>query len=330
MFLFRALNEYDILSNPLDNGLASKRVINDIVENYYKNRNIDFINQSKEKKIELIKDYLISHNNKLEKKYYNYSKDYIEVLDNINKGNSNNKAGDYIQYEKILSTIQSHLITGSKIDTNWISTSKELYSIKKYYEKQNIHKVAIINTNKDLLTVDLSSKEIIKNNSLLCNKIDCDNDIIDILSKLCEYSPNIAVGFNREYINKTSEKSRGFNYSTSSNEVCIYKYIPSNNIVSVLEAIQMDLIFSNSFNTKFFELDKKEQIKQLSILKNNIKKIIVSINDTYLLNLYKDLYEDNKNINSLVRVNNSKDKIIYNRNKILRITKTIPNIQINR
>ena len=330
MFLFRALNEYEILTNPLDNGLSSKIVINDIAKNYYENQNINYNNLSKEEKKEYIKKYIVSHRHKLEKMYYKHSKDELELV-NIMHGNSTDeKIKNFIQYEKILSTLQSHLITGSKIDTNWISTTKEIYSLKKYYYKQDIHKVALINIipNKNNLCVDVSSKEIINNNSLLCNKINCDNKVVDILSELSKLSPEIAVGFNKEYINKTSINSRGYNYSTSSNEVCIYKYIPSENIHSVLEALQMDLIFAQIFNIKYFELNKKEQIKQHSILRNNLRKIIVSINDIYLLHVYDELYENNKNINSLVTYKDSKEKIIYNRNKIIRLAKTIPNIQI--
>ena len=37
MLLFRALNDYDIASCPLKNGIASKKMMYDLVRSYYEN-----------------------------------------------------------------------------------------------------------------------------------------------------------------------------------------------------------------------------------------------------------------------------------------------------
>lgn len=37
MLLFRALNDFDIIANPLKNGIASKQMIYDLVKRHYEN-----------------------------------------------------------------------------------------------------------------------------------------------------------------------------------------------------------------------------------------------------------------------------------------------------
>lgn len=81
-------------------------------------------------------------------------------------------------------------LSGSKIYTDWISSTKSLNGITKYYKEQNIHKVAILaSTSNGLLdnntiVIDLSSKKIIKEILPLISKKINDEEI----NKIIEYS----------------------------------------------------------------------------------------------------------------------------------------------
>ena len=122
----------------------------------------------------------------------------------------------------------------------------------------------------------------------------------------------------------------GFNYSISDNEVCIYRYFPSTNVICVLESLQLDLIELKLFNPEFINLDKGEQIKQLEILKHKLKQKIIKLHDPYMLHIFEELYIDNKNIKDIKQNIFENKKINHNRLKILRLATQIPNIQIKR
>ena len=335
MLLLRALNEYDILSDPSTNGIASKEMIYNLVKSYYENiKDKEYINlSSKEKETfirEHIKEYLISHRHKLEKLYNKRNALYRKTINDLLY--NHNPAG-VIMFKKYMSSLQSHLNSGSRINSNWISTSKSFASIKKYYDKQSIHKVALIFSNTNgiidsdrILTVDVSTDENIKNNSYLYNKINC-NDL-ELLTYLSEKHPTIIDFFDTHYTFQTNPKATGFKYAKSSSEVCIYEYLPASHIIGLIEAIQMDLITMEVFNFDYFKLDKKEQEIYLKTLKNMLLKAVKYEKDAFLLHVYEELYLNNRNINELVTFSDSREKIIANRNKILRLARVMPNIQI--
>lgn len=337
MLLLRALNEYDIVSDPTNNGIASKQMIYNLTKEYYDNsKNLEYMSlNSKEKNIfirEHMDEYLISHIHKLEKSFIKRNKLYRDTMNALL--NNHNPAG-YIMFIKYMSTLQNHLHNGSRLDTNWISTSKTIDGVKKYYDKQETHSIAIITSNTNgiidsdhILTVDVSSNEKISNNPYLYNKIQCDN--IELLAYLSTQFPSILDDFNIDYLINTSKKSLGFTYSKKSDEVCIYEYIPKEHIIGIIEALQFDLIKADPFNFNFFKLDKKEQEIQLKKLKSILLKLIKQENNPYLLYVFEQLYLNNKNINSLITLTDSREKIIYNRNKILKLARIIPNIQTKR
>ncbi len=335
MLLARVLNDFDIISDPLKNGLASKEMLYNLTKDYYERKeDKEYLSlNSKEKDIfikEHIKDYLVLYKHKLEKLYLKrnalYRKMISSLLDNHNPAGA-------IMFKTYMSTLQSHLNSGSKIYTNWISTSKSIGSLKKYYDMQEIHKMALIKTNTNgyidsdrILTVDVSTDEKINNNHFLYNKIDCENPkLIALLST--EY-PSLLEDFDLDYLIPTNPKSTGFRYAKSSSEVCIYEYLPSSHIIGLIEAIQMALIEMNAFNFDYFNLNKEMQEVYLKNLKMTLLKCIKDINDSFLLHVFEELYLNNKNISSLLSLKDSKEKIIYNRNKILRLARMIPNAQI--
>lgn len=337
MLLLRALNEFDIVSNPNSNGLASKKMIYDLTKAYYENiKDSEYLRLNQKEKDVFIKehmlDYLISHKHKLEKYYRKRNKMYRDVINSLL--DNPNPAG-YIMLKKYISSLQGHLLHGSRTNTNWISTSKNFNSIERYYNNQDVHSVALIKSNTNgiidsdrILTIDVSSTEKILNNSLLCNKIECAD--IDLLAALSTEYPSILNDFIIDYNVPTNPSSTGFNYSKASSEVCIYEYLPSNHILGIIESLQMDLIRYHLFDFEFFKLDKTSQETYLRVLKSSLLKRIKATHDPFLLHVYEELYINNKNINNLINPSDSKEKVVASRNKILRYARGIPNIQIKR
>lgn len=362
MYLVRALNNLDILGNPLENGIASKQLIYRIVGTYYdKSNNKEYLNLNEEEKDIFIKEhmeeYLREHNNKIKNKYFKYSnnarydvrkfcefnrtvksksKEEINMLlrDNNKEGLD---FGSYITFQNYLSTLQQHLLYGSSKMTDWISFSTDINAIMRYYDNQDIHKIAVVRSNTGglvdsdyILSVDLSTMEKIKAKTCLCNKIDIDENIVDVISELATLDPQIAANFKYKLVSQTDVNSRGFKYANKSREVCILKYVPRDHIVSVLESLQIDLMKLQVFNQDFLKLDKEQQKKELETLKKGLEYEVIRQDDPYLKHIFDELYINNKNIKNLVSFNESKDKIKHNRNKVLYLAKHIPNIQIKR
>ena len=148
MYLFRALNEYDVFSNPLKNGIGSKVLINDLAKKCYENDKFYKSLGDKEKEWyikEHVIEYLNNYNYKLAKLFDKNSKvtredvleyrkflEYIkglsveEVIELVKCNRSSINFGSYIKFMKYLSTLQSHLLYGSTKETDWISTSTDI------------------------------------------------------------------------------------------------------------------------------------------------------------------------------------------------------------
>ena len=361
MYLFRALNNLDILGDPTKNGIASKQTIFKIVQNYYDNSNNKKYHSLNglEKELfitEHIEEYLKTHGDKLGDKYYRYSKksrddmkdfcelnkmvkskskeEVAEILKDVEK-RKQYKFGSYVSLNNYLSGLQTHLMFGSNRDTDWISFSTDLTATLRYYDNQDIHKLAVVRTNSgglldtdNILTVDLSTFDKIKEKGYLCNKIDMDEDIIDIIADLATINPSYVDGFLKKMIIPTDINSRGFKYANKSREVCIFKYVPQDHVVSVLEALQIDLIKARLFNPYYFNLPLEDQKICLEQLKRTLEFHLLSGRNNFASHVFNELYIKNKNIKSLVNFNDSEEKIIHTRNKILGLAKSINNYQI--
>ena len=362
MYLFRALNNYDILGNPVDNGIASKAVIFKVVKNYYdKNNDKEYHSLNDEEKEIFIKEhmeeYIKTHGSKLKNKYFKHSiksrndvKDFCEFVtrvksmsqeeldEEIRTNKERLNFGSYVEFFKYISSLQKHLLLGSNTITDWISTTTCLNSVEKYYRKQDIHRIAVIKSDTgglvdsdNILSVDLSTMDKIKEKNYLCNRIDInDEKLIDIISDICRFDPALSLKFKNKFVNPTDINSRGFKYANSDKEVCILKYIPRDHIVSVLEALQIDLIKAHLFNSNFIKLGKEEQKKELEKLKHDLLKGVELFSDPFVKHVFEELYLENKNIDSIVTQHDSRAKIIDRRNKILALAKNIHNVQIKR
>lgn len=337
LLLFRALNELDIEMDTLNNGLVSKKIIYDLTWNYLSLYDKEYFNslnvQEKDQycKSKMLQ-YIKTHKHKIMKTVIRQSTEIrknIQGFKYLDSESCNNIFG-------YLSTLNNHIANGSRVYTDWISTTKNLSNISKYYEKQNIHKVAVLGSSSggfaddNTLVLDLSSRNQIEDIRQILPKKTSENKI-KLLENIIARDGNIPMElFNDDIYVPTSKKFVGYNYSIADKEVCIYKYFPKENVLSILESLQLDLIEKRVFNTEFLKLSKEEQIHQLGVLKEVLKLWILKLNDPYLMYVFDEIYIKNKNVNDICKNNEEKEKINKGRAKILNVAKNIPNSMIVR
>ena len=332
--LLRVLNDFDIACNPLANGLASKKLIYDLTLSYLEANEKEIMHglNNFEKDLycrENMMKYINTHQHKLKKMIDKKGSQITKKIFGANYCDI--ESWTYLLY--YLSTLNAHLSSGSRIYTDWISTTKDINSIFKYYKNQTIHKVAVLGTGTggimdlDTIVVDLSSREIIDDSLLLLKKKNKDGSINDVIEKVKQSSNNFIDVIEGNIFENTNERFVGFNYSVADKETCIYRFYPSEKVLSVLEAIQIDLLVCKIFNSDFFLLDKDKQVLELNRLKESLKKLVLKQNDPYMLYVFKELYLENKNINiisdDIARVRNT-------RTKILKLARSVDNIQIKK
>ena len=335
--LYRALNDYDIACNPLMNGLASKKLIYDLTLSYLEANEKEIMQGLNDFEKDLycrenMMKYINTHQHKLKKMI---DKRGSQITRNLSRAaDCNVESWAYLLY--YLSTLNSHLSNGSRIDTDWISTSKDMHSIFKYYNNQTIHKVAVLGTGSggimddNTIVVDLSSREMIDNTLLVLNKMIKGGSCKDIIEKIKQSSNTFIDVINSDIFDRTNKKFVGFNYSVADNETCIYRFYPSEHVIAVLEALQIDLLAFKIFSLDFFRLDKDKQLLELNKLKENLKKMIIKLNDSDMFYVFKELYLENKNIDIVQDSTFDKKRINYNRIKIMKLARNVHNIQIKR
>lgn len=302
MYLYRALNNNDISALKLNEGLYSK----DDTE-YIKKRVVDFILYadedlfkqfsalSKEEQKDIYKTYI--HNFAFNIKEL---KDLSEMkLSKVNICNMKNLTNEQKQnIIKVLSTINTHLIHGSRVDTSWISFTSDIHKIEKYYLSQSNNKVAVIDSNvnliidKNAIAVDLSSKDEIK--------------------KLSKFGFLISKDFN-----PCSYNFRGYNNSAKDNEVIYYSHVPQEKVVTVLEPIQIDLIYNNIFNEKFYQLSNYSKCIIYEMFKSSIKVTLFDNLSDIERMIYFEHYINCKSLSSLSSNNYDLQKLIAAKKKIL-------------
>ena len=338
MILFRAMNELDITIDPSKNGLASKKLIYDATKRYLYNTNRNTIEKlSTKEKDEYIKEnmkkYILDHKYKIGKLF---QKQHKPVRDIIHKYVEEKDDFAYFQIIRDLSTLPNHLINGSRTYTNWISTTNEFDGIWNYYDRQNIHEVAVLDVytngvfDENTYIVDLSNREVIDKIKFISNKID-DNkyeSFIKYMKENPEYK-NINT-FHKFVMKPTDKKFMGFNFAAASSEYSIYEYLPKESIISILESLQIDLICANILNEDIFKLKPNQQKYELEKLKNMILKHIRKDNDSYMLYVFDELYLKKHNISEIVSNKTEEQKMIITRNNIISNSQFLPSKLIKR
>jgi len=335
--VIRALNDYDISVDPLTNGIVSKKVIYELTWNYVASSERRYFNtlSDKEKESyvkERMMDYILKNrdilHNKIAKKSFNLGR-LIELYE---KGDTSK----YVLFRKYLSTLNTHLLYGSSIMTDWISGTFSLASAKKYYdEQQSVHKLALIEFDTDRcpplssFAMNVSNREDIKNASILfCNKL-TDKDIENILD-FCKSIPNANMIDIDYFITRTKTNFRGFNYSISDKEVCFFRNIAKDNIVNVYDALVAEMLIYDILDLKFLDLPVEEQNEWIKTLKYKMMMMLVGHYDPYMFYLYEKLYLDSVTLDSLNLNMFDREKALDIKKKILGLTTVIPMDYIKR
>lgn len=260
MYLYRAINDWDIYFNMINNGFVSKKIINDFFE---KSCSTD-----SENKLAVIEKH--------QKEILNIVDFYQEYVNSLFSSIENKKWG-LIQ---LISSANSHVLKGSSINYNWISFSKDIFSIEKYYlEQKNYNYIAIIES---------SNETVGEHNGNYLIKVD--------------YS-TIANMQENEYLmtqmgEKIDENSRLAAYGIKSKEVCFYGHVPQDKIVTILRSLEADMIFRGIVS--FEEILSLGDFERLNLLMNitNYLKTIYQ-NDELALYIINEHYINNRSILSI-------------------------------
>ena len=260
MYLYRAVNDWDVYFNMINNGFVSKEIIDDFLKNSD--------NMDSENKFSLIEKH--------QKEILKIAGFYQEYVNSLFSSIENEK-WSLIQ---LISSANSHVLKGSSINYNWISFSKDIFSIKKYYlEQKNYNYIAIIES---------SNETVEEHNGNYLIKVD--------------YS-TIANMQENEYLmtqmgEKIAENSRLAAYGINSKEVCFYGHVPQDRIVAILRALEADMIFRGIISLR--EILSLSNFERLNLLMNitNYLKTIYQNNDLALY-IINEHYINNRSILSI-------------------------------
>ena len=340
MYLFRALNSYDQLVDPVKNGIASKILIYNATKRFLLSTQGEKISSLSKRDQDLyvkeyMNTYLLEHKYKLSKIF---RKDHNPVKNTIHHFVNNKDILSYCHIIIDLSTLPNHLVNGSKTFTNWISSTSTFDKMWSYYDSQDVHSVAVldINTNgvfdENSYAVDVSNRQTIDKISFLSNKISSLS--FDGFVSYMQENPNLKYSFvdtfHKNVMHQTDKKFMGFNFAVSSNEVSIYEYLPKESIISILESLQVDLICADLFNEEFLFLPSKKQAQELEKLKNNILRHILEENNPYMLYVFEELYLKNHNIINVSKSEEEVKRMTLTRNEIIRKSRSLPSILIKK
>ncbi len=246
-YIYRALNDSDIVLLKCNKGLMNKEIIDECTYDSFKmlcllSNEAQILNMSKRDFLGVYEDMKLalvqseSHQivDKTIKRQEKIEHMILEFM----------KTGDGSQISSILATLQGHINTGKNKNTPWISFSKDLRAMKRYYIKQSQNKIAVvrsdiqeffdISSEYGLIAYDLSSRDAIAENHFLINK------------------PQYDI-FNNPVFKYTDRSCRSFNYTISSKEVVYYNYVPPEKIVSVLGPFEADLLLNGILNIAFYD-----------------------------------------------------------------------------
>jgi len=293
MYIYRAINQFDEKIDPMTNGLIAKSIIESSIESYFYNL--------------LAKD-LILDTSTLER-IYNMTKSkfdispFIQVFQEIAEKKQNEVqkmilTGNRKGIEGIFSTKNGHILIGSTKNYSWISFTTCLENIKTYYVNQEKNKIVVVDSNiakfydecegMFLLALDLSTKESIINNEFIINK----NNRIT----------------NTEY--------RGLKNSRKDKEVIYYNRVPKSKIVTVLNALEYELLLEGLLDESYYKLPESMKSYWRFMIISSIKTLLKDKSEIikYLIDGY---YDKSNSINSLSNNKYNNKQLVEAKNYIL-------------
>ncbi len=253
-YLYRALNDFDILMHPMQNGIVNKETIEVCLRSLHY-----FLWNYPEDIVNVLKQYgIFASKSSYEKIYEELKVSYLfdsipKIMEEVRSNEKmmhvflhqflyNNEVGVErdILLEK-MSTLQNHLHFGSKRPTPWISFSKDLSSIKKYYLHQKKHALGICKS--EIVSVfDVLDKEY-----RLAYDLSTEEKIMEVKDFLFNKSKNGYLYFH------TLLNSVGFHYAISSREVVYYHAVPKERVIAVLSPLEVDLLLNGMLNLPVYE-----------------------------------------------------------------------------
>jgi len=278
--------------------------------------------------------YLLDHKYKLAKIF---KKSHKTIRDTIHKHVEEKDGFAYCQMIRDLSSLPNHLINGSRTYTNWISATSEFDGIWKYYDRQKVHSIVVLDVttngvfDENTYVVDLSNKEVIDNIKFLSNKIDDSkfDFFVEYMKKNSENQDHIRNTFNKFVMKSTDKKFTGFNFTAASKEYNI-EFLPSDSVISVFESLQIDLVCANMFNENVLELTPYQQAHELNKLKDMILRHVKEENNPYMLYVFDELYIKKHNISEITTTKEEEQKMILMRNEILTKSRKLPSALIKK
>lgn len=310
---FRALNEMDILIDPMKNGIISKIYRDELLgennidknneyeikmffKNYSEKIN-NFVISKQEKYKNTFKEFLSGKYRIVEREIHTSEtkKEYVFEEDpNYNGEISNNQifwkkyytlydAREFFTINKqknlelynlfnFFSRIKEHISEGCKINTEFVSTTTDFESLKKYYLSQKICKVAVVESidNKDMY--ETNSKNFFRGLSL---------DSRLSLDHLPYFFNNETKEIDGEVMFKATErKTMMSNNALSDSEELGFGSIAPKNIYSIITPLEMDLLENNVYS--------EEAIKYNDLLTKKRKNIIETLKQEVLY--YDEIY----------------------------------------
>ena len=295
-YVYRALNEYDLKLDPVTNGISNMKDIYEllnIIDNaFFYSRQYELNTTYKEYKKKFKKAFqnndllhllntdvfydILQEQNRLEK-----------IINNIKNSNDSEIIAKNLKLLfEITSTVNAHFTKKNSTYTKWISTTRSLECISKYYLNQDIHKVAIIKRKNGImydefrnLSLDYSSKENILNEGLAINK----------------KANKVGISDYR----LTDINSMPINFAVKEQQIPFYNYISPESIIKICGPLEVDLLLNNSLSDKALTISSSTYNCLLHSFINTISQKLTST-ELFLLNEH---YKNEKSLSSLADEN---------------------------
>lgn len=332
MVLLKLLDSYDRATDPLNNGIASKELLYDMTNSLY-SKSSDFKKLNLLEQDDFIKEHLGEYIDcyvlVLKKKFNLKNIQVEEAIKGLNKEDKE----EAIKVMNYLSSLHKLLNDRFSDFNNWIVASKDFKTIESEYNKQDIHRVAIIDTetngifDKDnRIGIDISNPDTIAAVKYISNPKNLNSELLQIMSILTECNKKIADYF----IKKLALAAKEDTINITSNSVAFYDYIPSNRVLSVFGALQMDLLCNKLLNIDYLKLSKEAQEREIKLLKQQLLYLVKEEKNPFLLYVYEQLYLEDKNIDSILDKHITKETLLHKKDEVLKLARSVPNMQICR